>query len=246
MIKGRRRGKFSSATMRSRVVTQLRNAILTGNYAPGEKLSEGELAQQFKTSRVPIREALIQLKECGLVANHGRRGVCAPQLSPEEVQHINALRLILEAEAIRLARKNMTPKIEAQLKNTVRRMAKAAASPFSSHILDLEFHATIWAASGNPYLTNALMPLVLRSFAHKALGERAQAQAAAPQALSQMRSWRVARHADLLDLLTRRSDTSPEDAILSHIRADFVVPEYLADAVKPAKIRATLPQAAKR
>ncbi len=52
-----------------------------------------------------MREALSQLQEQGLVMNHERRGMFVVQLSNDEVQQINSLRMVLEAEAMRLARR---------------------------------------------------------------------------------------------------------------------------------------------
>src|SRR6201996_5263028 len=159
-------------TLKSRVVGKLREAILSGQYMPGDRLNEARLAHEFNISRIPIREALIQLQEAGLVMNHERRGMCVTKLSEEDIQRINSARLVMETEAVWLARANMTPEVAAKLENIVERMENMVNPLFESATLDLEFHRTIWDASGNPYLAKALDTLLTQLFAHKALENR--------------------------------------------------------------------------
>src|SRR3989442_10018601 len=101
------------ATLKSLVASKLREAILAGDYGPGDRLNEARLAHEFNMSRIPIREALIQLQESGLVMNHERRGMCVTKLTEDEMQRINSVRLVLETEAIWLARENMTTEFAA-------------------------------------------------------------------------------------------------------------------------------------
>src|ERR1700742_2726879 len=111
-----------TATLKSQVVQKLREAILSGEYGPGDRLNEARLAHEFNISRIPIREALIQLQESGLVMNHERRGMCVTKLSEEDIQRINSVRLVMETEAVWLARENMTPQIASALEDVVARM----------------------------------------------------------------------------------------------------------------------------
>ena len=75
-------------TLKTHVYNALRSAIITGRYKPGMRLNESQLARDFNISRIPIREALMQLQEHGLVMNHERRGMFVTVLSPEDVQPI--------------------------------------------------------------------------------------------------------------------------------------------------------------
>src|SRR5437660_9904305 len=113
------------ATLKSLVASKLREAILAGDYGPGDRLNEARLAHEFNVSRSPIREALIQLQESGLVMIHEGRGLCVTKLSEEDIQRINSVRLVMETEAIWLARRNMTPQIAAQLEDVLARMEAA-------------------------------------------------------------------------------------------------------------------------
>ena len=212
-------------TLKSRVVGTLRAAILSGRYMPGDRLNEAKLAHEFNISRIPIREALIQLQESGLVMNHEGRGLCVTKLSEEDIQRINSVRLVMETEAIWLARKNMTPEIAAQLEDVMARMEAAHDLLVEVAPLDIEFHRLIWAASGNPYLARALDSLVAQLFAHKTLEHQVFAKTAPQKAREEFRVWRVAHHRELFDVLMGKTDCDPESAVLAHLRAGFDDPE---------------------
>ena len=68
-------------TLKSHILRLLRQAILSGRYPPGSRLNESQLAREFSISRIPIREALMQLQESGLVTNHARRGMFVTRLT---------------------------------------------------------------------------------------------------------------------------------------------------------------------
>ena len=104
-----------STTLKMHLVERLRDSIVTGVYKPGDRLNESKLARQFSVSRIPVREALMQLQEQGLVMNHPRRGMFVNTLSEEDTQKINSVRIVLESEAIKLCRARLTPEMHARL-----------------------------------------------------------------------------------------------------------------------------------
>src|SRR5262245_4062424 len=77
----------------------MRAAILDGTFAPGELLAEAALAARFRTSRTPIREALMRLQEEGLVEIVPRRGPIVRLLAPAEMYETLLVREALEALA---------------------------------------------------------------------------------------------------------------------------------------------------
>src|SRR5262245_15772488 len=101
-------------TLKSRGVEILSEAIFSGKIKPGERLNESQLSRELKISRAPIREALQQLEEQGLVVNHARRGMFVVHLEAADIEKINSVRLILEAQCLRLARTQLTPPAEAK------------------------------------------------------------------------------------------------------------------------------------
>src|ERR1700733_15811913 len=109
-------------TLRAHVVKMLSEGILSGKYKPGDRLNESQIARELNISRIPVREALSQLQEQGLVQNRERRGMFVTHITTEEVLQITSLRIVLETEALRLAQKRMTPEILAALEQIVDRM----------------------------------------------------------------------------------------------------------------------------
>src|SRR3954471_13395969 len=95
-------GPSAPPTLRAHVVQMLSQAILSGKYKPGDRLNESQIDRELNISRIPVREALSQLQEQGLVQNRERRGMFVTNVSGEEVLQIISLRLILETEAFRL------------------------------------------------------------------------------------------------------------------------------------------------
>src|SRR5258707_3022898 len=101
-------GPAAPSTLRAHVVKVLSAGILSGKYRPGDRLNESQIARELNISRIPVREALSQLQEQGLVQNRERRGMFVTQMGPQEVEHMFCLRLLLEGEVVRLARTRMT------------------------------------------------------------------------------------------------------------------------------------------
>ncbi|NTG32083.1 GntR family transcriptional regulator, partial [Agrobacterium rhizogenes] len=85
----------------------LREAILTGAYEEGQQLRQDELAEQFGTSRIPVREALRQLEGEGLVELHANKGAVVKGSSVEDVLEMLDIRIALECRALKLAIPNM-------------------------------------------------------------------------------------------------------------------------------------------
>ena len=81
----------------------LRESIISGELAPGDRLVETELAERFDVSRGPIRDALTELERSGLVEMRPRKGSFVRSLSAEDIREIYSLRTALEALALRLA-----------------------------------------------------------------------------------------------------------------------------------------------
>lgn len=209
--------ELPTATLKGHVVERIRQAILSGAFKPGERLNETHLANQFKVSRIPVREALQQLQEQGLVMNHPRRGMFVITLSEEDVQRINSLRILLEAEALKLCRANLTATIEGRLASLVEKMESGnPGSDFDASMLDLEFHRTIWACSGNSYLEKTLNTLVTVLFSHVALTYMTAHGAV---------HWPLNHHRILLDVICGRSKISPETAMVNHLRLRYTNPE---------------------
>jgi DNA-binding GntR family transcriptional regulator len=213
-------------TLKAHVYSLLREAIISGKYKPGARLNESQLARDFNISRIPIREALMQLHEHGLVMNHERRGMFVTELAEDEVQQINSLRVVLEAEAIRICRSRMTRQIAAKLTALVEQMENSAESnKIDSAALDLEFHRTIWEATGNPYLVKTMDSLTTVLFAHTTLDKLSKEEV----------HWRLSHHRELLDVTLGKSEMPAEEAVIRHLRMHYQNPERFSSYVVAAQ-----------
>jgi DNA-binding GntR family transcriptional regulator len=204
------------STLKSHIFNGLRDAIVSGRYRPGDRLNESKIAREFGISRIPVREALMQLQEHGLVMNHERRGMFVTKLNDEDVQRINSLRVVLEAEALKLCRLKISKQDAARLTDIMAQMeAWTERTEIDAAALDLQFHRTLWEAAGNPYLTKTLDSLVTSLFAHKAL----------EYVSADLKRWTLHHHRALLDVALGNSTIEPEAAIIIHLRTAYNEPE---------------------
>ncbi|HET9000304.1 MAG TPA: GntR family transcriptional regulator [bacterium] len=101
-----RRGDYKN--IRELLFNHLRHLIITGRLETGQKLIEEDLAEQFKVSRTPVREAIRKLEIEGLVRYQSRRGVIVTGFSRQDIDEIYATREVLEGLAARLAAQHAT------------------------------------------------------------------------------------------------------------------------------------------
>lgn len=140
------------------VQSRLREAIISGRFAPGQHLREAELVQELGVSRTPIREALRRLEHEKLVVNLPYRGVVVKELTVEEARSIYQVRATLEGLVARLACENRTPEMLSLLEESLRESEAALerAEPATLIQWTERFHETLYNASGNAYLTQLL------------------------------------------------------------------------------------------
>jgi DNA-binding GntR family transcriptional regulator len=133
----------------------IRESVLTGRFAMGERIVESRIAEELGTSRAPVREALRRLGEERLVIERPRYGSYVREISASDFIDIYNLRIALETAAIRLVTRRQPPL--GKIEDTIRQMDRAAAAGHLSKVLDLELavHQELCEASGNSYLAAA-------------------------------------------------------------------------------------------
>jgi DNA-binding GntR family transcriptional regulator len=132
------------------VYRRLLDAISTGSLAPGERLTQEDIAEQLAVSRQPVLQALRLLKKDGFVQDAPGRGLQVVPLDEAWMRHVYQVRGALDALAARLAaqqRFQLDPRI-------IERGRKAARGRDVQAMIDadLAFHDAIYAASGNPLI----------------------------------------------------------------------------------------------
>jgi len=145
-------------------VQRLRRDILSGALAPGERIIEEQLTQTFGISRAPLREALRELAQQGLVEHLPRRGVRVADLSGVDVDELFGLRDVLERYAMRLALPLPDRQRLGRLTSTWDMMAAAArdGDVFGEHEAHRQFHLEVVALAGQRHLLMAYEPVILK------------------------------------------------------------------------------------
>jgi DNA-binding GntR family transcriptional regulator len=132
------------------VYRALLDAISDGTLAPGARVTQEELAEQFAVSRQPVLQALRLLKKDRLVQDAPGRGVLVAPLDAGLIVKVYQVRGALDALAARLAAEQ-----SAQLPAALIEQGRKAARGRNVKAMieaDMAFHAAIYAAAGNPLI----------------------------------------------------------------------------------------------
>jgi DNA-binding GntR family transcriptional regulator len=137
------------------VYALIRQAITSGRFVPGQRLSERELAEQCGVSRTPIREAFRHLIQEGLVVYKPNSGYRIIPLSEELARHILLVRETLESMAARLAAQRDPKGTAEAMRVTLPKARRAYREGQLSELITANqgFHRALVESSGNPVLS---------------------------------------------------------------------------------------------
>jgi DNA-binding GntR family transcriptional regulator len=137
-----------------RVYRTIRDAICDGELAPGQRITQDELAERLNVSRQPVLQALKLLKSQGFVVDTRRRGVVVSPVDPAFIAHLYELRSALDGLACRAAARRgradaklWGPKLIAKGREAVR-----SGSLPNMIAADMRFHLFLHELSGNPLI----------------------------------------------------------------------------------------------
>jgi DNA-binding GntR family transcriptional regulator len=133
---------------------KIRDAIIEGTFGLGAKLSEKDLSALLGISKTPVREALLRLKNDGLIEIRPRIGTYVFSLARHDIERIGEYRRILESSAIELAMNREGANLTASLHRSVERMrADLARGKVIDYVReDAVFHQAIFDHCGNEYV----------------------------------------------------------------------------------------------
>lgn len=153
-------------TITDALVETLRQEIRAGTLEPGSRLRQADVAQRFAVSTTPVREAFAALEREGLLVSSPHRGVVVFQPTISDLTETYEIRIPLEALATEKGVENMTDADLAKLKRLLEQMEKVAEEPKRYSELNLQFHATIYAAARRPKLEKLILDLREESTAY--------------------------------------------------------------------------------
>ena len=140
------------------IANALRNAILQGRYKANQPLRQDHIAEELGVSKIPLREALVQLKAEGLVSFMPNRGAVVTEFSAKEVDEIFTMRIALETKALERAIPNLRPADFIRAKSVLEILEKEEDRTQWSE-LNWEFHSTLYQASQMPRLLSIIQTL---------------------------------------------------------------------------------------
>lgn len=199
--RARRRFGVKRSTLARQVADQIAEAIRSGRFPPGTRLVETQLATEMSTSRGPVREALRELTDEGLIEIVPHKGATVIQPSRAELADMVLIRAVLEGVAARLLVARRDSSVFQALERIVKSMsATGDANAARLRELDWRFHETICKGSGSP--------LVLKTWLQ--MRDRIELIINASNPIYTRTEFIVEHHAALLEHLTKASPAQAE------------------------------------
>jgi DNA-binding GntR family transcriptional regulator len=214
--------------LREEVQAALRNAILSNEIQPGARLLEVEVATRMGVSRAPVREAIRQLEQEGLVEFFPHRGVVVIGLPDDEIDAIYEMRALIEAKAIVRACDRVTDADLDELGELLERMQRSLRARDIDAVadIDLRFHDKILEISGLTLLRRIWTSLagLVRVRSYQALERPGKASTYFVKTSMQS-------HAALIDAMRRRDGPQAAELVRQHI---LEVASWLTDGAGTA------------
>ncbi len=200
---------------------QVRDAILaevaSGRLAPGERIIQEQIAKSLGVSRQPVQQALLLLRNQGVLQEAPGRGLVVSAMEPDQVQHMYELRAVIEGLAARLAAERHPERAARQGPALIEAGRKAAAAGSVARMIaaDLRFHEFIYELSGNPLIGPAMA--AHWTHAQRVMGEVLRRDETPRDIWDQ--------HAAMLDAIAAGAGTRAENLARQHISqaAGFMV-----------------------
>lgn len=144
-----------------KVYATIRQAIIDGVIAPGERVTESSLAERLSVSKTPVREALLELRRVGLIVDWGRRGGQVIMPSREAFQEVSEAREAIEVLISANAALRTSPAEKRAITDAAERSLEIARKGDIEGFNDInvEFHALIAKGARNARLLHMLRDL---------------------------------------------------------------------------------------
>jgi len=155
---------MNAVTVQPRLVEQVYEAILSeitdGRLPPNTRLIQDDLATAYGVSRQPVQQALLLLRNHGLVRDAPRRGLVVSPLDVEFVRNLYEVRAVLEGLAARMAAEHGSERAKREGRVLIEggRVAVESGSVTQQIAADMAFHSFLYEISGNPLIGETTAP----------------------------------------------------------------------------------------
>jgi len=201
--------ELQRSSLADQAYVKLREAVVTGRLAPGERLVERQLSLQMGASRTPLREAMIRLVHEGLLTSLPSGGMVVASIDEHEARELYDIRLGLEGYAARLAAERRSEAVIEELRSFAalehRRLDPVDLRGLEE--LNNLFHRTLYASTGSRRLFD-----VIEMYREQALHYRIYDIYAHDEVVRGVR-----QHDELIDAVERRDGALAEQLMREHI-----------------------------
>lgn len=152
---------LATANLREQAAAAIRASIITGELEPGAIYSVRQFADRFGVSATPVREALLDLLNDGLVIAIRNRGFRIAQVTDRDLDEIYRLRLLIEVPGVAMAAEHLSPEDEAACRELAGRITEAAGRGNLTVYVETDrmFHLRLLEAAGNRRLVETVRRL---------------------------------------------------------------------------------------
>lgn len=208
-------GPGARASAASVIESDLRQAIISMDLIPGSALNEKELIARYGVSRTPVREALIRLRDDGLVEVFPQSGTFVGRISMQSIPEAVTIRQALECLAAEHAATSATPSGLAAMQASIAEQAVAAAKGDQQafHEADEAFHAAISEAAGLPGVWRLIQTMKMQVDRCRRL------TLPVPGRMARV----VIEHSSILDAIRQGNAAAAREAVSAHLGA--VIPD---------------------
>lgn len=147
-----------SFSLNNLAYNQIKDAILTFKFLPNQALIEGDLAAQLGISKTPVRDALLQLEQDGLVERIAFKGTYVSGISNQDMANTYQIRIVLEGLAARMAAELLSEADLVYLEDLIGEHEQALAQEnfADASRMNSDFHNHVIQQCGNPRLIRML------------------------------------------------------------------------------------------
>ena len=223
-------GAAAQNTAHVRVHAGLKEALMNGDFLPGQRLVVRQIAEQFRTSPMPVREALRQLVSDEAMFDHPNRGVIVPEATVARISDLVRVRCSVEGTAAEWAATTITPDELDELARVNARMRDCVNKNMLADYLGLNrrFHFTMYQAARSPVVHQIIEKLwlqagpflnIVRSDVTYGLG--------------------LDHHDEMLAALRRADGAAARKALVADLReaADIILRAAAAAEAQPTRLR---------